>query len=1049
MTRSTLAPKKIAVLGGGMSSLVTAFELTNLPNARSDYEITVYQQGWRLGGKGASGRNRDQAMRIEEHGLHVLFGCYENAFRVLRKCYRELPPAEPSEKRATIEDAFKPHDSVVMFENFDGIPRPWELRPPRRKGSPGIGGEIPFGPMNYLRLILEWVEGLGRGLLGGERGAPDFSEVVGVRETMALIENSSEGTRSMPEDPLAALSSARKLAAGLSDPNTFNAIIQEDQSARAGEGLIQTAYRRIAGGARGFADFVKTSVAGAGDEIRRLRVISDFAASTVRGFFAAGVVGTDAHRPQWFAIDDYDLRAWLRANGAAEETLESPLIQGLYDSVFTAGELSAAAIMHAAARASHYKGAFVYKMQGGMGDVIFAPLYRTLKDRGVKFEFFHRVEKLELSSGRTHVEKIVLDRQVRLKAETYEPLIRVDGMWCWPSSPRLEQLATDLEEQDLDGQDLENWWHSRRGEERQLARGVDFDEIVLGISVGALGDICGDLLQDPENPAFKVMVNSVRTTQTQAAQLWLRKSLEELGWNRRETIGIPFSKPFDTWADMSHLIEREQWPDDQVKTIIYLCTNLDDRGHDHIPRDPPPRDVSSYPAEQADRVRANLERWLAKEARLIWPGAFVDGAPGIDASILTSLYSCATVHPSDRYVLATPRSHARRLAAHESGYENLWLTGDWTRTAMSIGCLEGATMAGIQAARAIAPAVERAAYDWLDARPQENLRTRAAEPSQAQYCFLDGEMLVEPPIGLDMAVDVFVVPARYSALEWTCRPLNLFSPVAYAPLGSFVMFYCARMVNKTAAGSIDELDFGIWIPVLGGETAGGSFAPNRLLLYSPYVWVDNSPALVGGRSIFGFPKHLASLSLPEPAEERGAFGVSTWLMPERNTKAVHGKLLEIRPTTAARAAREPVSWQTGIELFRDVTTLIKDIRLCPQVKTGTWLGLLPLLANTSRNAQVFFKQVPGTRGDGAAVYQAVLEAPFEQREPIRGGLRSGEYEILLRNCASHKIAETLGLKSGERVTLEGAEFHAISVSTSFWFQFSGEVGIAEVLGERR
>ena len=83
-----MAKPRIAILGGGAGAVTAALELSK-PGWEDHYEsITLYQQGWRLGGKGACGRGRD--LRIEEHGLHLWFGFYENAFRLLDRCHREL-----------------------------------------------------------------------------------------------------------------------------------------------------------------------------------------------------------------------------------------------------------------------------------------------------------------------------------------------------------------------------------------------------------------------------------------------------------------------------------------------------------------------------------------------------------------------------------------------------------------------------------------------------------------------------------------------------------------------------------------------------------------------------------------------------------------------------------------------------------------------------------------------------------------------------------------------------------------------------------------------
>src|SRR5277367_1813043 len=94
-SRESLSAKnrqRIAVLGGGISALTTVYDLTSDPDWQNKYDITVYQLGWRIGGKGASSRNPDFENRIEEHGLHIWLGFYENAFRLMRDCYGQLPP---------------------------------------------------------------------------------------------------------------------------------------------------------------------------------------------------------------------------------------------------------------------------------------------------------------------------------------------------------------------------------------------------------------------------------------------------------------------------------------------------------------------------------------------------------------------------------------------------------------------------------------------------------------------------------------------------------------------------------------------------------------------------------------------------------------------------------------------------------------------------------------------------------------------------------------------------------------------------------------------
>ena len=106
---------RVAIVGGGCAGMTTAFELTR-PEQRGRYEVTVYQMGFRLGGKGASGRG--VAGRIEEHGLHLWMGFYENAFQLMRQCYAELDRDPAHCPLATWQDAFSPAPHVAITDRL-------------------------------------------------------------------------------------------------------------------------------------------------------------------------------------------------------------------------------------------------------------------------------------------------------------------------------------------------------------------------------------------------------------------------------------------------------------------------------------------------------------------------------------------------------------------------------------------------------------------------------------------------------------------------------------------------------------------------------------------------------------------------------------------------------------------------------------------------------------------------------------------------------------------------------------------------------------------
>ena len=106
------------------------------------------------------------------------------------------------------------------------------------------------------------------------------------------------------------------------------------------------------------------------------------------------------------AIDQYECREWLRMNGASDRSLNSSFVRGLYDLALayeggdpTRPGLAAGQALRGSLRMFFtYRGALFWKMRSGMGDCVFAPYYEVLKRRGVRFEFFHRLENVRLAT---------------------------------------------------------------------------------------------------------------------------------------------------------------------------------------------------------------------------------------------------------------------------------------------------------------------------------------------------------------------------------------------------------------------------------------------------------------------------------------------------------------------------------------------------------------------------------------------------------------------------------------------------------------------------
>jgi uncharacterized protein with NAD-binding domain and iron-sulfur cluster len=691
------APRtKVAILGGGMASIAAAFRLSASADLREKYDITLYQLGWRIGGKGASGRNPKIGQRIEEHGFHVWFGFYENAFRMMRECYKELG-RDRRLPLATLEDAFKSADTLVLYENYNDEWRVWPLRARRNSlepGDPSTG--LPFF-WDLLADTLDQMLGLWNWVLDGMQGTRAPSSVAGAIVAGALRSGGAlaDGLRALV-GIVEGLEHARRIARR--QARRRGQPVPEAATARA----LTTALNDFKGWL--WREYVERNLDN--DEIRRLFQMVDFASTIAGGVIADGLLekGLDA-------ANDETLIEWLRRHGAHPLTVEGALIRLMHDAEFcyrdgdvSTPDYAAGAALNAILRSFlTYKGALYYKMQAGMGDTVFGPFYEVLKRRGVKFKFFHAVEKLHLSRDKSAVESIEVIPQVRLRGSDYDPLVNIKGLPCWPNQPVWEQIAAaDAARIQRKGTNLEHEQNPLGRSPIVLHKGADFDTVVLGISVAGLESICAELVENREKPEFKRMLDNACTTMTQSFQVWMNRTVDGLGWSAESnSIMSSYSEPMDSYCNMTHLISREDWPlKDGPLSIGYLCSVLKDE----------PSDTQQLCDE---RTRRNAVEFLERRAGPLWPFAVQGPSSEFNWDLLhdpddrtgaarfESQFWIANFQPSERFVLSPAKLVRYRLKTNESGYSNLFLAGDWIRTGFDVACIESAVMAGLQAARAI------------------------------------------------------------------------------------------------------------------------------------------------------------------------------------------------------------------------------------------------------------------------------------------------------------------------------------------------------------
>ncbi len=151
---------------------------------------------------------------------------------------------------------------------------------------------------------------------------------------------------------------------------------------------------------------------------------------------------------------------------------------------------------------------------------------------------------------------------------------------------------------------------------------------------------------------------------------------------------------------MGHLVELETWPQDAMQNIAYFCGVIKERPGE------------TY-QESMQRAQQTGKSYFRRHAAHFWPNLASADGRNVRWELLAdpdnregearfeAQYCRANTKGSERYVLSTAGSTKYRLKTDASGFNNLYITGDWIDNNFNSGCIEASVMAGMQTARAI------------------------------------------------------------------------------------------------------------------------------------------------------------------------------------------------------------------------------------------------------------------------------------------------------------------------------------------------------------
>jgi hypothetical protein len=263
--------------------------------------------------------------------------------------------------------------------------------------------------------------------------------------------------------------------------------------------------------------------------------------------------------------------------------------------------------------------------------------------------------------------------------------------------------------------------------------------------------------------------------------------------------------------------------------------------------------------------------------------------------------------------------------------------------------------------------------------------------------------LSPPGVFTDATITMFAFDADAGAMQQLAD--KLLNPagggtVEYRALLPLAMVSFSDIACCTSgvdvAGWVPGRECALWVPLV--ETHPREPLRDRLVFWSPYIFINYAIGMVVGRESWGWPKTIADICLPGADDAR--YRCVTMYFPtlSADTQAVTGPLLQVVPRGGAREQELSANWRGASEANAALTSAVLAGAREEWLKGHNLLPPSPCIA---------LKQFRDAADPQSACYQAICDSPIQLTAFKGGGLRPGQFDLEITACDSHQVVHDL------------------------------------------